>query len=252
MDSISNEVIQLNSEIKNIINHSFVLKYIDQPAINDDMIAVMVKIMRNANVDQKLMPYYIVSVMLMQIALETHETVSNSEEGECPAQLRQRQLSILAGDYYSSMYYHLLAKTKDIEFISLMSKGIQEINEAKVRLYLDKDADIDKLVTYLCKIETILVEKTAEYFADTEQKDLYIDILFMNRLLAELDGYKKNHRSNFIKALQSIHIVDDESADKISYLLNHEIKKVKERLSLSLLKYNSKDDLAIRVKGILR
>jgi heptaprenyl diphosphate synthase len=253
LDSISNEVIQLNSEIKNIINHSFVLKYIDQPAINDDMIAVMVKIMRNANVDQKLIPYYIVSVILMQIALETHETVSNSEEGESPVQLRQRQLSILAGDYYSSMYYHILAKTKDIEFISLMSKGIQEINEAKVRLYLDKDADIDQLVTYLCKIETILVEKTAEYFADTEQKDLYIDMLLMNRLLAELDGYKKkNHRSNFIKALQSIHIADDESADKISYLLNHEIKKVKERLSLSLLRYNSKDDLAIRIKGILR
>lgn len=252
MDSISNEVIQLNSEIKNIINHSFVLKYIDQPAINDDMIAVMVKIMRNANVDQKLMPNYIVSVMLMQIALETHETVSNSEEGESPAQLRHRQLSILAGDYYSSMYYHILAKTKDIEFINLMSKGIQEINEAKVRLYLDKDADIDKLVTYLGKIETILVEKTAEYFADTEQKDLYIDILLLNRLLAELDGYKKNQRSNFIKALQSIHIVDDESADNISYLLNHEIKKVKERMSLSLLKYNSKDDLTIRFKEILR
>ncbi len=252
MDSISNEVTQLNSEIKNIINHSFVLKYIDQPAINDEMIAVMVKIMRNTNVDQKLMPYYIVSVMLMQIALETHETVSNSEEGESPAQLRQRQLSILAGDYYSSMYYHILAKTKDIEFISLMSKGIQEINEAKVKLYLDKEADIEQLVTYLCKIETILVEKTAEYFADTEQLDLYIDILLLNRLLAELDGYKQNHRSNFIKALRSIHIVDDESTDKISNLLNREIEKVKERLSLSLLEYHCNDDLAIRVKDILR
>lgn len=216
------------------------------------MIAVMVKIMRDANVDQKSMPYYIISVMLMQIALDTHEKVSNTEEGESQAKLRQRQLSILAGDYYSSMYYHMLAQTEDIEFINLMSKGIQEVNEAKVGLYMDKDADMDKLVTYLCKIETILVEKTAEYFNDTEQKDLYIDFLLMNRLMAELDGYKNNHISNFVRALQSIHIVNDETVDKISYLLNQEIKKVKERLSYTLLKYNSSDDLAIRVKEILR
>ena len=252
LDSISNEVIQLNSEIKNIIYHSFVLKFIDTPDINDDMIAVMVKILRDANVEQKFMPYYIVSVMLMQIALDTHEEVSNTEEDESPDRLRQRQLSILAGDYYSSMYYHILAKTKDIEFINMISRGVQEVNEAKVRLYLDKDTDEETIVMYLCRIETLLVDKTAEYFNIIEQKDLYIDFLLYKRLQAELESYEHNRTSNFIRALQSIHTVYDEHDDKLSNLLKQAITKVSRRLKSTISKYNTSDEMVRWIEKSLR
>ena len=252
MDSISNEVIQLNSEIEKIIYHSYVMKFIDQPIINGDMIAVLVEILRKAKVDQKLMPYYIISVMLMQIALDTHENVSNTEESDTPIQLRQRQLSILAGDYYSSMYYHILAKTKDIKFINRMSKAIQEVNEAKVRLYMDKDADLNTLLIHLCRIETLLVDKTAEYFDVTEQKDLFINFLLLKRLYTELEGYQKNHISHFILALQSIHTVLDDREDKLSYLLNLAIIEVSERLKLSMLTCDSSDEMVIRIKECLK
>ena len=252
MDSISNEVVQLNSEIEKIIYHSFVLKYIDQPNINDDMIAVMVKILHDAKVDQRIMPYYIISVMLMQIALDTHENVSNTEEGETPIQLRQRQLSILAGDYYSSMYYHILAKTKDIEFINRISKGVQEVNEAKVSLYMDKDTDPNIIIKHLCRIETLLVDKTAEYFNVTEQKDLIINFLLLKRLYAELEAFRNNTKSNFIQVLQSIHTVFDNQEDKISYLLNQAIKDVSEKLKLSIINLDSRDELVIRIKESIK
>ena len=252
MDSISNEVVQLNSEIEKIIYHSFVLKYIDQPNINDDMIAVMVKILHDAKVDQRIMPYYIISVMLMQIALDTHENVSNTEEGETPIQLRQRQLSILAGDYYSSMYYHILAKTKDIEFINRISKGVQEVNEAKLRLYSAREADDDTLVKYLCGIETLLVDKTAEYFQATEQKNLFIDFLLYRRLLAELKSYRHNRTSIFIRALQSIHNVYEESDEKLVDLLKQSIAKVRERLASSLSKYGAIDEMGKRIEECLK
>lgn len=248
MDSINNEVIQLNNEVKKLIYHSLLLDYIDRPVINDDMIAVMVKILRDAKVDKTYMSYYIVSVMLMQIALDTHEEVSNTEESESPAKLRKRQLSILAGDYYSSMYYHILAKTKDIEFINLISRGVQEVNEAKVRLYMDKGADIDTLIMYLKQIETTLVEKTAEHFNVTEQKDLFIDFLLWKRLMAELDRYQNNRNSKFIHALQSIHSVYDEKVDIISDLLKREITKVSDRLRVSILQNNKRDDMVLRIE----
>ena len=251
MDSINNEVIQLNREIKKIISHSILMQFIDQPNINEDMIAILVKILRDANVDQKLVPHYIVAIMLMQIALNTHEEVSNTEETENAAQLRHRQLSILAGDYYSSMYYHILAKTEDIEFITIMSKGVQEINEAKVHLYMDKEADEDSLVMYLCGIETILVKKTAEYFHFTEQRDLFIDFLLYKRLLAELENYRHNRTSNFIHALQSIHTVENETDDRQSDLLKHAITKVGERVALSLTKFDPLDEVGKRIEESL-
>ena len=230
-----------------MISHSFVMQYIDQPDINEDLIAILVKILRDSNVDQKLVPYYIISVMLMQIALNTHEEVSNKEETESADRLRQRQLSILAGDYYSSMYYHILAKTEDIEFINIMSKGVQEVNEAKVRLYMDKEADEAALIMFLCGIETLLVDKTAEYFHVTEQKDLFIDFLLYKRLLAELESYRHNRTSNFIHALQSIHNIYEKTDDKLVNLFKQAISKVRERLALSLSKYDTIDEMGKRV-----
>ena len=252
MNSINNEVIQLNNEIKRIISDSFVMQFIEQPEINEDMIAVLVKILRDAKVDQEHIPYYIVSIMLMQIALNTHEEVSNKAETESAHRLRERQLSILAGDYYSSMYYHILAKTEDIEFITIMSKGVQEVNEAKVRLYMAREVDDDTLIKYLCGIETLLVDKTAEYFQATEQKNLFIDFLLYKRLMAELESYRHNRTSIFIRALQSIHNVNEESDDKLVNLLKQSIAKVRERLASSLSTYGAMDEMGKRIEECLK
>ena len=71
----------------------------------------------------ELSPYekdtYITAIMLMYIALDTHDNVSNTNV-MMRTVYKCNQLTVLAGDYYSGLYYKLLAKLGDIKMIKVL------------------------------------------------------------------------------------------------------------------------------------
>ncbi|MFP3441244.1 heptaprenyl diphosphate synthase component 1, partial [Pantoea sp. SIMBA_133] len=99
----------------------------------------------------------------VQIALDTHDLIS-LEEIDNEGDRKNRQLTVLAGDYFSSMYYHLLSKWEDNELIRTLSEAIQEINEAKMSFYQTEYSTIEPVFDNLKEIESILVRKVAEHY----------------------------------------------------------------------------------------
>jgi hypothetical protein len=72
------------------------------------------------------------------MALDIHETVS-LDKPQTEEQMRIRQLTVLAGDYYSSQFYRLLSEQGEVEAVACLAQATCRINEAKMRLYALRD-----------------------------------------------------------------------------------------------------------------
>lgn len=75
---------------------------------------------------------------LIQIGLDIHDWVTN-EQLQSPTKVETRQLHVLAGDYFSSLYYRLLATLGDPVTIRKIAQSVQKINQQKVIYYQQKD-----------------------------------------------------------------------------------------------------------------
>lgn len=76
------------------------------------------------------------AAFLVQLGMDTHDRVDlETGLGEATAAMRSRQLKVLAGDYFSGVFYELLAQAGEIGMVSLMSSAICEVNRLKAQLY---------------------------------------------------------------------------------------------------------------------
>ncbi|MGF7050035.1 heptaprenyl diphosphate synthase [Paenibacillus sp. DS2015] len=78
---------------------------------------------------------YALVTSLVQMGLDTHETIDTVEGSQAEGQMRCRQLKVLAGDYFSSRFYQLLSAQGQIEVIRLLSQSICDLNIQKMNLY---------------------------------------------------------------------------------------------------------------------
>ncbi|WP_274364506.1 heptaprenyl diphosphate synthase component 1 [Paenibacillus thermotolerans] len=70
-----------------------------------------------------------IAVSLVQMGLDTHERVERT------AKTITRQMTVLAGDYFSSRFYQLLSQAGDVQSIGVLSESICEVNRMKMVLY---------------------------------------------------------------------------------------------------------------------
>ena len=120
--------------------------------------------------------------MLVQIALDTHEKVSNKANEETSGFHKRRQLTVLAGDYYSGLYYYLLSMNCDIILIRALAEGIKEINEHKIMLYQKAHVAIRDIMESVVIIESALLQKTCDHFQLSNWKPYITYVLGKNRL----------------------------------------------------------------------
>ena len=80
---------------------------------------------------------YALVTLLAQMGMDTHDNIETGrrEKTSFGTMNRTKQLSVLAGDYFSGRFYQLLAQAGQIETIKRLSDAICEVNQAKLNLY---------------------------------------------------------------------------------------------------------------------
>ncbi|MEH7150634.1 heptaprenyl diphosphate synthase component 1 [Bacillus thuringiensis] len=196
------------------LRHPYFINYIEEPFIDEEKIALLYGALKSANLHIEQIEHYVVTIMLVQIALDTHERVSNKAGEEEIEFHKCRQLTVLAGDYYSGLYYYLLSMNRDIVLIRALAEGIKEINEHKIMLYQKAHETMDDIMKSVVTIESALLQKTCNHFHLSHWKPFITYVLGGNRLQKEIQLYADKQHSPVFQAVQ------DALGDKAEVVIN--------------------------------
>lgn len=174
----------IKEKVELYVFDQYLLKHIDTPVIDEDKLLILVSIMDYLKLPISKIENFALSTMLIQTALDTHEHISRTSENE-----KSRQLTVLAGDYYSGLYYKLLADSEEILMIKTLSNGVKEVNEHKIAVYHRESDGMEKFINSLKLLESALLERFANYFQDDLWNEQAANLLLFKRLLLEKKRY---------------------------------------------------------------
>lgn len=176
---------EINELITYKIKHTYLNQYISKPVMNQTKLSTLAIIINQTHLPVKIKKQYIIATTLIQIALDTHDLVPITDEGlEDESAITTKQLTVLAGDYYSGLYYLLLAEIEDIPLISHLATTIKELTEHKMKLYYGEYDNFNECIEAIKKVETMLITGVARFV----NQSMLIDItekLIMTSLFIE-------------------------------------------------------------------
>ncbi|MEH7236591.1 heptaprenyl diphosphate synthase component 1 [Bacillus sp. JJ1562] len=234
LHDIKEIVADLKERIEDKTRHSYLQRYMETPSIDEDKLLLLYSICEDLLLPKEQLTNYIVTTMLVQQALDTHESVPNrlsySDE-----RMRGQQLAVLAGDYFSGLYYYLLAEASDITFIRILAEGIKDVNEAKIYLYQMDHEQIDKLFLCVTAVESAVFRNIVKSFQIEKWEELVQNFLLLKRLLLERDLYLEDGNSILFNTLIKIGSQEKHNQKTdVLYEFNKHLSLVSKKLEESL------------------
>jgi heptaprenyl diphosphate synthase len=127
---------KLRGSVHSEMEHKYLSQFLLPPSLDLLQVALADAMLQAAGVEPRHQEAIVMSLSLIYHGLAVHDEI---EEYAAREDERYRQLGVLAGDYFSSKYYRLLAGEGQIALIGVLSRAIQAINEAKAELERDPE-----------------------------------------------------------------------------------------------------------------
>lgn len=235
------KALELKERIESHVLHPYLRQYIVSPEIDEDKLLILVSILEQVDLSPHKKDAFIIAIMLMQVALDTHDLVSTTLRNE--SGMKERQLTVLAGDYYSGLYYRYLAEMSDITIIKRLSEAVKTINEHKVLVYHHDHQHVEELMDSMRIIESALINELIEYSGAAHWKELFIHLLLIKRLQSERQQFINTGHSFVFDALKKIIFAKKKpelSIEQKSHLLhvcNNYIENAEKMLETELEKF---------------
>ena len=257
-----NNIRELKHLIETKAYHPYLQKYTEKPVVDEDKLLLLWGLFNELEISSDERNHYMLSTMLVQIALDTHEKVSNTNVSiENSDQLKSQQLTVLAGDYYSGLYYKVLAEVGNIEMIRALSNAVKTINDHKILLYQYTHTSLPAFLKSAKAVESSLIYKIAEFYQQTAWMNHAENILLLKRLYTEKEQYMITGHSILFEGLRMILFKNDiplneEQVEQIINAMNacienaiQAVEKTKDELPLANVELHRRiEDLLVTVK----
>jgi heptaprenyl diphosphate synthase len=206
------------------MKHSFLNKYIKQPFVDEGKLLILSGIMEGTDFSKNKKEQIIITAMLVQIALDTHDHVPAEINGlESKTEKLEKQLRVLAGDYYSGLYYMLLSELEEIDLIHKLATAIKEINEYKMKVYYHEANTFIEHLDFVMKTESLVALSLARYVGNVTIMPLIEDWMYVNKLI-----FIKTKENSIINHWQAYYPEWTYSSivEKIDEIIKHKSQKI--------------------------
>ncbi|WP_332630090.1 heptaprenyl diphosphate synthase component 1 [Halalkalibacter flavus] len=233
------QVTEIKRSFYSLTEHLYLQSYVPEPEIDDDKVRFLIAMMYNRlPITEAKM--FTISALLLQAAFDMHDEVSlhpvTSDELR-----KKRQLTVLAGDHYVSLFYFLLAEKKHVPMIRIFGQSIQEISESKMNLYDLENVRYDALQHTSAQIESALMQNMAHYFEQLTWKSVIRDFFYLKKLVREKANWLNGEGSVLIDSILRDRLQGEDKLQSIE----RKIEDVKDRLLTSSKELNSYESFII-------
>ncbi|WBL13487.1 MULTISPECIES: heptaprenyl diphosphate synthase component 1 [Sutcliffiella] len=225
MEDVQIHISNLKEKIQEKIQHNYLFHHIPYPIIDEDKILILHSLLEPLSLTKEKKEQYILSTMLAQIALDTHEEVHSHNDMD-EKQFKAQQLTVLAGDFFSGLYFQLLANAEDIPMIRTLAHSIKEINEYKITLYQNGISKMDDLLDCIRNIESSLIQGVSDYVDEAIWSDLSGNILLLKRLVNERELFIQKKPSLLVDNIKKLIELDKSYKEEIINIFDEYIAKL--------------------------
>ncbi|MDJ0331669.1 heptaprenyl diphosphate synthase component 1 [Planococcus sp. S3-L1] len=138
------------------------------------------------------------TVSIVYAALHAHDQVREDNPIS-----KEQQLTVLAGDLYSGIYYQMLVNSKNIAMVQKLATAIIQVSERKTSFFEGMERSIAEVEEAITIIETELLISFYKFYGYTEYESLAKQALLYIRYADELERLQSKNYSNFLRELTS-------------------------------------------------
>ncbi|SIS37126.1 heptaprenyl diphosphate synthase component 1 [Salimicrobium flavidum] len=216
VNDLKSRITYYKEQISAYAYHPYLSRYIKEPVIDEDKLISYIHLFDHLSERKHIHDNYLLSVMFVQMALDTHDYVAVDNREQEVNEVRRRQLTVLAGDFYSGLYYHLLSLIDDLPFIQVLAKTIREVNEQKVRLYYGKHGSLSSYIKAYKDVETLLAFNVWCHFMPPEECSIIVENIYIK----SLSNWNTYNKQSFPKPHQSQEY-EEEMGAAVNELMNN-------------------------------
>lgn len=177
-------VIQSATELKQyyeqLVRHDYLEDYIDDTRPDENELWFVYSILIKREPTDRAIAITL-AWGYVHAGLAIHELVSLHNKNDDTSK-KKRQLNVLAGDFYSALYYQSLAGVNAVDMIELFGSTLQEIYEQKMAVYMDKEALFQERLQQSKAIESLLLTSITKKLNITDYDELVRTFFFYKRL----------------------------------------------------------------------
>jgi heptaprenyl diphosphate synthase len=218
IDQTENHIFQkVRERVQHEMTHPFLARFQPNPKLDMFHMHISFLLLQAAELSWKEIELMMTVVMLIHHGLRVHDDILAASE---QPDERYRQLNVLAGDYYSSKYFYLLAQNGHVSAIGRFARAISRINEAKAereKYMRDLSCTEEKYMRISERIQGELLHTLRETYLPDDP--LWEDIVsFMVRANVLQEEYRGLRQGNWVLNLANIYMYDQASNEERRYM----------------------------------